>query len=92
MLKRFIAGLFALFVALCILLALTGCTAVEEDINVYDDTSMFVCCERSSATKPYTIVYHKNTKVMYAVSTGGYNSGTFTLLVNPDGSPMIWEG
>lgn len=31
-------------------------------------------------------------KVMYAVSGGAYNNGTFTLLVNPDGTPMLWEG
>lgn len=91
-LKRFIAGMFALFMILCILLGLTACSKVEEDVNVYTDTSIFICCERSSVSKPFSIVYHKDTKVMYAVSAGGYNSGTFTLLVNPDGSPMLWEG
>lgn len=90
-LKRFLTGIFALFIILCILAGLTACSNVENDINVYDDTSMFVCCERSSVSKPFSIVYHKDTKVMYAVSAGGYNTGTFTLLVNSDGSPMLWE-
>lgn len=40
----------------------------------------------------YDVVYNKDTKVMYAISRGGYNQGTFTLLVNPDGSPMVYEG
>lgn len=40
----------------------------------------------------YDVVYNKDTKVMYAVSRGAYNQGAFTLLVNPDGSPMLYEG
>ena len=36
-------------------------------------------------------MYHKETKVMYAVSSGGFNSGNFTVLVNPDGTPMIYK-
>jgi hypothetical protein len=39
----------------------------------------------------YRVVYHKDTKVMYAVSDGSSNIGTFTLLVNPDGSPMLYK-
>jgi hypothetical protein len=34
----------------------------------------------------------KDTKVMYAVSIGSHNGGTFTLLVDADGKPMIHEG
>lgn len=49
---------------------------------------MFVEIERTDSWK---VVYHKETKVMYAVSFGGYNSGNFTLLVNDDGSPMLWK-
>nr|DAV05402.1 MAG TPA: outer membrane protein assembly factor [Caudoviricetes sp.] len=37
------------------------------------------------------VVYEKDTKVMYAVSDGAKNRGTFTLLVNADGTPMIWK-
>ena len=39
----------------------------------------------------YCIVYDKYTKVMYAVSNGGYNSGNFTLLVTADGKPLLYE-
>ena len=37
------------------------------------------------------IVYHRETKVMYTRShmRSGY---VYTLLVNPDGTPMVWEG
>lgn len=33
-----------------------------------------------------------NTKVMYAISDGAHNYGNFTLLVNADGTPMLYEG
>lgn len=39
----------------------------------------------------YNIVYHKQTKVMYVVSDVDYNRGNFTLLVNSDGTPMIYK-
>ena len=38
------------------------------------------------------VVCHKETRVIYAVSNGMYNSGSMQLLVNPDGSPMLYEG
>lgn len=83
--------LVCIMMVVCILLC--GCTkkSTPVDAGVYDKESMFVICETSIFNSPWTIVYHKDTKVMYAVSHGGYNQGTFTLLVNPDGSPMLWE-
>ena len=57
-----------------------------------DDTenrkSSFVTIEDGNC---WRIIYHKKTKVMYTMSTGAYNYGNITLLVNPDGSPMIYE-
>jgi len=38
------------------------------------------------------IVYDPNTMVMYTISTGSYNWGTATLLVNPDGTPLLYDG
>ena len=35
----------------------------------------------------YTIVYHRDTKVMYAIS----KDGVFTPLINADGSPMLYK-
>lgn len=48
--------------------------------------SMFETIE-TDVFKNYYILYNKDTKVMYAVGT----YGEFTLLVNPDGTPMLWE-
>lgn len=44
------------------------------------------------STYNWLIVYHRETKVMYAVSYGHSNIGTFTVLLNADGTPMTYEG
>lgn len=64
---------------------LTGCGEVESEDS---EKSEFIIVE---ATLTWKVVYHKKTKVMYVVSDGTYNDGTFTLLVNADGTPMLWE-
>ena len=75
-------------------LVFTGCdyanveTVIEQNTVEEPVSSMFVEIEHTSMWK---VVYQKDTKVMYVMSYGSYNSGTFTLLVNPDGTPMIWE-
>ena len=66
----------------------TGCAVVEKD-PYQSGTSMFIQVEDASA---FCVVYHRETKVMYAVSKGSYNYGNFTLLVNAYGSPMIYGG
>lgn len=68
---------------------LSGCGVKVEKESDPAPVSMFVELESGSLWK---VVYHKQTKVMYAVSNGTYSSGWFTLLVNPDGSPMLYEG
>lgn len=85
--KRFIAGVVA-----CIVI-LSGCTgATVEDETQYNNkdtiASMFVIVECADY---WYVVYNKDTKVMYSVSRGSSNRGNFTLLVNADGTPMIWE-
>ena len=77
------------------ILTFTGCSCAKVETvneqNTAEETSssMFVEVENTSIWK---VVYHKDTKVMYTVSYSGYNSGNFTLLVNPDGTPMVYEG
>jgi hypothetical protein len=62
-----------------------GCGGSPEISENVSKTSSFVIVEDGES---YYIVYHKDTKVMYT----GCNYGNFCLLVNPDGTPMIWEG
>lgn len=76
--KKIIALMIVVFAV-----TLTGCSEVEDKSLWKSD---FIKVEEDYK---WYIVYHKETKVMYAVS---YNSGVFTLLVNADGTPMIWEG
>lgn len=79
--------------AMLLALSLTGCcggsTMAETDDYDPESESMFVKVEDGQL---YYVVYHKDTKVMYAVSDSSRNCGNFTLLVNPDGSPMIYDG
>ena len=70
---------------------LCGCSVAktEKTNENQESISMFIEVEQAMCWK---IVYHKDTKVMYAVSDGSYNHGTFTLLVNADGTPMLYKG
>lgn len=73
------------------MLGLVGCsieTIEREGESDKTSISMFVEIEDTSYWK---VVYHRETKVMYVVSDGDYNHGTFTLLVNADGTPMLYE-
>ena len=40
----------------------------------------------------FKIYYHKKTKVMYAVSDGFYSCGILTLLVDAEGTPLLYSG
>ena len=62
---------------------------VDSSVGDPETKSMFVTVED---TKIWKVVYHRDTKVMYAVSRGYYNIGNMTLLVNADGTPMIYSG
>lgn len=73
---------------LTILLA-TGCAKVENKTEQEPvDVSRF---ERVEYTAVWEIVVDRETGVMYAVSHGDYNHGTFTVLVDADGKPLIWN-
>ena len=80
-------------IAILIILAmLTLCGCETKAIVEYDglqEESMFVMVENAYI---FSIVYHRDTKVMYAISRSSNNSGNFCLLVNPDGTPMLWKG
>ena len=83
-----------LFWTLVLVFGLAACGYSEMD-TTYDTEaevflpSMFVEIERGGT---YRIVYQKENKVMYAVSSSGYNAGNFTLLVDENGYPMLYKG
>ena len=88
--KKLIAFLMAIALCACLFVGCGGSPVSQSSSYNEDQASMFVSVEYVSEN--WRVVYHRDTKVMYVVSTGSYNRGTFTVLLNPDGTPMIWEG
>jgi hypothetical protein len=84
--NKLIAILMAIALCACLLV---GCSGALEIDDAASSNSSFVVVENGIS---YVIAYHKDTKVMYSISNAGYNCGSFCLLVNADGTPMIWEG
>lgn len=79
-----------ILVLLICVLFLIGCSKVSIcKANSSKDQSMFILIENMDT---YSVVYHRDTKVMYVVSDSPYNHGTFTLLVDAQGKPMLWRG
>lgn len=79
-----------MIIILFMAIMLTGCAPTKIE-GKYEEapTSRFIELEVTSA---WSVVADKETGVMYAVSEGGYNRGTFTLLVDENGKPLIWDG
>jgi hypothetical protein len=72
-------------------LGLVGCdyAAMESEEEDYSNVpSMFFEVEDGDV---YRVVYHKDTKVMYTISDSGYNMGNFTVMLDADGTPMLYE-
>ena len=78
---------------LLILVLLCSCSGPADNMQVLGDQSKepttFMLVEEYNGF--YTVV-DSDTGVMYAVSSGGYNHGTLTLLVNADGTPKLFPG
>lgn len=75
-------------VIMVVVLSLSGCGYDKAQNTMVGNSPSFTKIERG---EDCDIVYHKETKVMYVVSNRPYNYGSFTLLVNADGSPMLYE-
>lgn len=80
--KKFLAVIILVFVFI-----FTGCGESGGVVNGLTN-SMFVTVETGWN---YKVMYCKDTKVMYVMSWGNDNQGEFTLLVNADGSPMLYK-
>lgn len=82
--------IFAVLATLMLGVTIAGCSPNPAETTYVDDTpSRFVIIERSDN---WYIVVDQETKVMYAVSSGSYNYGSFTMLVDSDGTPLLYEG
>ena len=80
--------ILTLIMVATMIFGLVGCSGTTvENANESNKSSMFVVVESTSL---WDVVYHKDTKVMYIVSRGSYNQGTFTVMVNSEGTPLIY--
>lgn len=86
--------LLAIMLTATICFGMIGCSpdhSVEGSDSGSKETtasSMFVAIEYNDLNG--VICYQKDTKVMYWVSRGTSSYGYLTMLVNPDGSPMVY--
>ena len=71
-----------------ILLILTGCRTKTKADEIETDEMFKKIGDGYAAV----IVYDTETKVEYVVSTGTYNYGDYTMLVNADGTPKLYLG
>ena len=87
--KKIICALIALVVLVAVLASCSEGTVVEVEGKDAQNTSMFIEVER---TDLWRVVYHKDTKVMYVIGYSKESKGTFTVMVDRYGFPLIWEG
>lgn len=82
--KKFTIGLIASLIGPAMIFA--GCSEEKAEAS---DRGRFIKIESGYSWEIYA---DRETGVMYAVSDGYYNKGTFTLLVDANGDPLIYEG
>lgn len=82
--KKLTVGLIASLIGLAMIFA--GCSGEKAEAS---NESRFMKIESNFN---WLIYADRETGVMYAVSTGVYNSGNFTLLVDANGDPLIYKG
>ena len=89
--------ILAIVLLTLLVMTLTGCSTGKMDeqdiLNSEQDNGMFflVSKERFGFERFGYVIVDKTTRVMYWLSYGINNYGTLTMLVNPDGTPRIWE-
>lgn len=71
-----------------VLLMLVGCAKTEK-AKGQSFVSRFMTVE---TTISWRVVVDRETRVLYTVSLGTNNIGVFTVLVDADGKPLLWEG
>ena len=86
--KRFIISFIAVFSASILLY---GCNFDDTSSYTFDQNPQEEYFEVISKGSGYAIVYDTDSRVMYVMATIGGNYGDFTMLVNPDGSPKLYE-
>ena len=85
---RVVKPIILICIVLITIIITIGCCNFEA---AEDTPKMFIQVERDIH---WRIVYHRDTKVMYAVSNTGLDKGDgiFTLLVDAEGKPLLYTG
>ena len=87
--KYFLGGLIAVMMAL----GLTACDVQPAAAGFENSTSLQTKIITVYEAVDYSIVYNAANRVMYSVVNHNRGAaGVFTLLVDENGSPMIWKG
>lgn len=86
--KYFLGGV----IAAVLLIAMAACETQPAAASFENSTSLQAQFVKIDSNADFDIVYNAANRVMYTQSRGMNNRGTLTLLVNDDGSPMIWKG
>ena len=80
--------IICLCLIILILFICAGCSGMDSKDENQNASSMFVIIEYDiNYGYPYTVVYHKETKIMYALDQ--YNH--FTVMVDAEGKPLLYE-
>ena len=85
-----IKKIICLVLVVLLLFTFVGCGSnidTVEDMKSKEGSSMFVIVESDFLWERYNIVYHKETKVMYAVSS----NTVFTVMVDAEGKPLLYS-
>lgn len=70
-----------------LMMTFTGCKGMDSTKETQEETSMFVIVEqRMVHGSRYSVVYHKQTNVMYTVSY----TNQFTVMVDAEGKPLLY--
>lgn len=88
--KKIKVKIIAIIFAILMIFCLIGCNNQKPKISERETEKVFVLVGYAEAE--YKIVYHRKTRVMYVVSCGSYNYGTFTVMVDENGKPLLWQG
>lgn len=92
--KKIVQLIVALIILLALILPLLAC-GPEIEKEEPAGASMFVVVEEAY---DWTVVYHRQTKVMYVYSTPRYGNGearcnsSFTVMLDAYGKPLLWRG
>lgn len=79
----------------CMLIFMAGGCSIDDGrdqtVNIKNSDVFKLVAKDFDSGEDFVVVYHKETKVMYVVVRHGKGVG-ITPLLNPDGTPMLYQG